>query len=348
MQSLLGLTLEELEEVLAEYGEKKFRAQQIFAWLFKGARYKDMRNIPKSLIEKLKKDYIEGHIENIKKLESADGTSKYLFLLNDSNIIESVLLSYKHGNTLCISTQVGCRMGCEFCASGKDGLIRNLTAAEMLSQVIEVNRQFKDRGVTNIVLMGSGEPLDNYDNTLLFLKLINHEKGLNVSLRNVSVSTCGLIPQMVKLADEGLGITLCISLHAADDETRKQLMPTANAYTIKEIINAAKYYFSKTKRRVIIEYALIDNVNCETTDANRLSMLLRGLSAHVNLIPLNEGGGKQKAPNNKKVRDFLETLEKNNISATIRRALGSDIDGACGQLRAKHLEEAKEHKIPEE
>lgn len=299
-----------------------------------------MSNLPKPLIATLSEKYSVTGVEIIKKLISRDGTVKYLFALGDGNVVEGVLMRYKYGNTLCISTQVGCRMGCAFCASGIDGLIRNLTAGEILGEVLEVNRDEggtpEKRAVTNVVLMGSGEPLDNYDNVTSFLRLLNDKEGLNISERNVSLSTCGITDNIKRLADDGFSVTLTISLHAADDETRKRIMPTANKYKIADIVSAAKYYFEKTGRRYIFEYSLIKGVNDGKDNMLALAKLLKGLPCHVNLIRLNyvkEKGlkGSDNAEEMKKI------LENEGISATVRRTMGSDIDGACGQLRRRFL-----------
>lgn len=341
MDSLLNYNITELGDILEKYNEPKFRAKQLFVWLHRGADFAEMTNIPKTLKEKLEKTYIPYGVKIYKKLVSNDVTIKYLFKLVDGNIIEGVLMKYKYGNTLCISTQVGCRMNCSFCASGIDGLIRNLTSAEMLGQVIEANidngGSLENRKVTNVVLMGSGEPLDNYDNVTKFLSLINDENGINVSLRNISLSTSGIVDKIYRLADDGYNVTLTVSLHAPDDEIRNKIMPINKVFNIEDTINACKYYFQKTGRRFIFEYALIDGVNDSSENAEQLAKLVKGLPCLVNLIRLNyvkEKGLKS----SKKSKDFLKILEKNNISATIRRTMGNDIEGACGQLRRRYIE----------
>lgn len=338
--ALSGFDTEGLKKVLADCGQPPYRAKQLREWVNRAVSFDKMSNLPKPLIATLSEKYSVTGVEIIKKLISRDGTVKYLFALGDGNVVEGVLMRYKYGNTLCISTQVGCRMGCAFCASGIDGLIRNLTAGEILGEVLEVNRDEggtpEKRAVTNVVLMGSGEPLDNYDNVTSFLRLLNDKEGLNISERNVSLSTCGITDNIKRLADDGFSVTLTISLHAADDETRKRIMPTANKYKIADIVSAAKYYFEKTGRRYIFEYSLIKGVNDGKDNMLALAKLLKGLPCHVNLIKLNyvkEKGlkGSDNAEEMKKI------LENEGISATVRRTMGSDIDGACGQLRRRFL-----------
>lgn len=338
--ALSGFDTKGLKKVLADCGQPPYRAKQLREWVNRAVSFDKMSNLPKPLIATLSEKYSVTGVEIIKKLISRDGTVKYLFALGDGNVVEGVLMRYKYGNTLCISTQVGCRMGCAFCASGIDGLIRNLTAGEILGEVLEVNRDEggtpEKRAVTNVVLMGSGEPLDNYDNVTSFLRLLNDKEGLNISERNVSLSTCGITDNIKRLADDGFSVTLTISLHAADDETRKRIMPTANKYKIADIVSAAKYYFEKTGRRYIFEYSLIKGVNDGKDNMLALAKLLKGLPCHVNLIRLNyvkEKGlkGSDNAEEMKKI------LENEGISATVRRTMGSDIDGACGQLRRRFL-----------
>ncbi|MCI7530995.1 MAG: 23S rRNA (adenine(2503)-C(2))-methyltransferase RlmN [Christensenellaceae bacterium] len=338
--ALSGFDTEGLKKVLADCGQPPYRAKQLREWVNRAVSFDKMSNLPKPLIATLSEKYSVTGVEIIKKLISRDGTVKYLFALGDDNVVEGVLMRYKYGNTLCISTQVGCRMGCAFCASGIDGLIRNLTAGEILGEVLEVNRDEggtpEKRAVTNVVLMGSGEPLDNYDNVTSFLRLLNDKDGINISERNVSLSTCGITDNIKRLADDGFSVTLTISLHAADDETRKRIMPTANKYKIADIVSAAKYYFEKTGRRYIFEYSLIKGVNDGKDNMLALAKLLKGLPCHVNLIRLNyvkEKGlkGSDNAEEMKKI------LENEGISATVRRTMGSDIDGACGQLRRRFL-----------
>ena len=352
MKLLHDMSLAELKTSLEEVIEKmpRFRATQIFDWMTNYASFDEMTNVPQDLREKLKTLYIDNPAKIEKELVSKDGTRKYLLSFPDGNIVEAVLMSYKYGNTICISTQVGCRMGCAFCATGIDGLVRNLSAGEMLSQVLAVNKHIggtkADRKITNIVLMGCGEPLDNYDNVVKFVKLISAKEGLNLSQRNISLSTCGLADKIKALADEDLGITLTISLHASTDEHRKKIMNVAKAFSLKELFFAIKYYFEKTKRRIVFEYIELD-MNTNPEDAERLKKLCQGLSYHFNLIPINstpntvEQNPALKPPSKQKSAEFWEELKRLGISATTRRTLGSDIAGACGQLRRSTLTNKK-------
>lgn len=345
MEILLDNNLEEMQQIIQNLGEPKFRAKQIYEGLYQGKSFNEMSNIGQTLKQKLIENYIADPITILEKKSSVDGTVKFLYKLHDNNVIEGVLMKYKYGYTLCVSTQVGCKMRCAFCASGLEGLIRNLSAGEILGQVIAVNRFLEgklkeERKITNIVLMGSGEPLDNYDNVKKFIKLVNNENGLNISERNISLSTCGIVENIYKLADDNLQITLTISLHAPFDEMRKKLMPIANKYSINEIIKACKYYFNKTRRRVVFEYVLIKNVNTTDECIQKLCSLMHGFSYHINVISLNsveeknlEGTTRQEA------LDFVNKLQSKHISATLRRTMGQDIDGACGQLRRKYLKE---------
>lgn len=341
MLNALDFDINDWIKYLSDIGEQKFRAKQIFDWLYKGVTFDEMTNLPKKLQQKLKADFVENSVKIHTKLVSKkDGTRKYVFALADGNIIEGVLMSYKYGNTICISTQVGCRMNCAFCASGIDGLVRNLTAGEMAGEVLAVNNDLGkgSRQITNIVLMGSGEPFDNYDNVIKFLKLMSDENGLNISKRNISLSTCGICDKIYKLADDLGGVTLTISLHAPNDEIRSKIMPINKAYKIADIIDAVKYYFDKTGRRIIFEYSMIKGVNDSSDCAKELCSLLKGLPCHVNLINLNYVKEKGLQSSGKEpVQEFLKILEKNGVSATIRRTMGSDIEGACGQLRRKIL-----------
>jgi len=345
---LLDYSYQEIEEIVVSLGEARFRAKQLFEWLNKGAEFEEMKNLPKSFIDKLKeKGYIAQAIHVQETLVSKiDGTKKYLYALNDGNIIEGVLMKYKYGNTLCVSTQVGCRMNCAFCASGLDGLIRNLTPGEILGQVVAVNKDNKvgkDRAITNIVLMGSGEPLDNYENVTKFLDLVNAENGLNISMRNISLSTCGLCDKIYKLADDGYAVTLTISLHAPDNASRLKIMPVTKKFSVEDIKKAVQYYFEKTGRRIVFEYSMIEGKNDSLDEARKLIELLRGLTCHVNLIPLNyvkERG--LKSTSNDSISKFMEYLEKNKISVTRRRTMGADIEGACGQLRRKYIKDNNE------
>ncbi len=333
---------DELKAALAQMGEKPFRAGQLFSWLHKGARFDEMTNLPLSLREKLKAVGVDQPVEiREKRVSQLDGTRKFLYALRDGNCVEGVLMRYHYGCTLCLSTQVGCRMGCRFCASTLDGCVRNLTAAEMLGQVQCANRTLSgEERVHNIVLMGSGEPLDNYEQVVRFLRLVSHPEGLNIGLRHISLSTCGLVDQMKRFAQEGLPVTLSLSLHAPNDTIRRQLMPIANRYTIDETLDACRNYIEKTGRRVVFEYALVDGVNASPACAEELSSRLRGMQCHVNLIPLNTVKERNLfGVTEAQVRAFLETLEKRHISATRRREMGDDIEGACGQLRKKVMEE---------
>lgn len=345
MVLLQDFTQQELVDfVTANYSVKPFVGKQIFGWLTRNAEFEQMTNIPKSLRNSLAEDCVATSVHIVKTLVSAvDGTQKFLFRLNDGNVIEGVLMKYKYGNTLCVSSQVGCRMGCKFCASTLGGLVRNLSAGEILGQVLAVNAlggEDKNRFVTNIVLMGSGEPLDNFDNVTKFLRLVSSEDGINISLRNISLSTCGVVPHMRQLADMGLHVNLTLSLHNADNEQRKQIMPVTNAYSVEEAVDACRYYFQKTGRRIIVEYTLIDGQNDTYSHALKLASLLRNMSVHVNVIALNpvkETGLKGTSESN--IKRFIGYLEKLGISATRRRTMGQDIEGACGQLRKRFLEE---------
>lgn len=342
MKILLDYNLTELRNVVAELGEKPFRGNQIYSNLVAGKSVSEMTDISKALKDKLLSVYADEPCKIIKELVSKDGTKKFLFALSDGNVIEGVLMKYKYGNTLCVSTQVGCRMGCKFCASTLGGLVRNLSAGEILSEVIAVNRHEggteKKRAVTNVVLMGSGEPLDNYDNVVKFIRLLSDENSLNVSPRNVSLSTCGLVPKMLSLADENLPINLTVSLHNPFDNKRKEIMPVANSYTVKEIIEACENYFLKTGRRYYFEYSLISGQNDTDECLTELLRILRGKPCHVNLIRLNSVKEKNLiGTNEKRAFEFMNKLNEGGISATMRRRMGVDIDGACGQLRRSFL-----------
>ncbi|MCM1127139.1 MAG: 23S rRNA (adenine(2503)-C(2))-methyltransferase RlmN [Lachnospiraceae bacterium] len=338
MKDIKSLTLEELQKELEEMGEKSFRAKQLYQWMHgKLARgYEEMSNLPLSLRDKLAENFAYTAVKPVKIQKSAiDGTAKYLFELSDGCLVESVWMKYKHGNSVCISSQVGCRMGCAFCASALGGLERSLLSSEMLDQIYAVTLLSGER-VSNVVVMGTGEPLDNYENLLKFLRLLTDENGLHISQRNITVSTCGLVPEMRRLADEQLQITLALSLHAPCDEKRKALMPAANRYSIKELMEACAYYFEKTGRRITFEYALAQGVNDTRKDAEELCALIKGLNCHVNLIPVNPV--KEREFNRSKkpeILAFKNKLEKNGINVTIRREMGRDIDGACGQLRRR-------------
>ncbi len=345
---LQDLSYAEIEELVLALGEKKFRAKQLYEGLTQGKTISGITSLSKAFKERLLEEYEDEPVKIKEKYLSADGTEKYLFEYADGNLVEGVLMKYKYGYTQCVSTQVGCRMGCKFCASTLGGLIRNLTAGEILCQILVVNALHKEdkvgqgataRAVTNVVLMGSGEPLDNYDEVLKFLKNVTAEEGLCISARNISLSTCGIVPKMYRLADEGLPLNLTVSLHATDDETRARTMPIAKAYKISEILKACDYYFQKTGRRYYFEYTLIEGENCDEQHALALVKLLKGKPCHVNLIRLNEVKERDlKALDDKSAYRFLGKLEKGGLSATLRRQIGVDIGGACGQLRASYLE----------
>ena len=341
-QDIMLYSLDELKEYLNSIGEKPFRAKQIYEWLHQKLVecFDDMTNISNNLKEKLNNDFYIQSLEMVQVLTSKiDGTQKFLFRLNDGNVIESVLMRYKHGNSVCISTQVGCRMGCRFCASTLDGLVRNLKPSEMLEEIYYIQRYSKER-VSNIVLMGSGEPMDNFDNVLAFVKTISDENGLHISQRNITISSCGLAEKIKELADSNVQVTLTLSLHAADDETRKQLMPIAYKYSIREVLEACQYFFDKTGRRITFEYSLVAGVNDTKEEAAKLVHLIKGMNCHVNLIPVNpikERDFKRSTKVN--IASFKGHLEKNGINATVRREMGSDIQGACGQLRKSFIEE---------
>ncbi len=341
MKDIKSLNEEELKEELKAMGEPAFRAGQIFSWLHakKVNSFEDMTDLSKDLRNKLKENYEITALSEVRSLKSEDGTVKFLYKTGDGQVIESVLMSYKHGYSVCVSSQVGCRMGCKFCASTIDGLVRNLTPSEILEQVYEAERNC---GVTisNIVIMGSGEPMDNYDNVIKFIRLVSAEKGKNLSVRNITLSTCGLVTGIRKLADEGLPVTLALSLHAPEDELRKTIMPVAKAFSLEDIMKACDYFFEKTSRRVTFEYSMIDGVNDSVREAEKLARLIRGKNCHVNLIPVNRikerNFAKSKEDN---ILKFKNILEKNRINVTIRRSMGTDIDAACGQLRRSFMEE---------
>lgn len=338
-----SLTLEELKSEIENIGEKPFRAKQLYEWFHvKLARsYDEMTNIPKSLKEKLADGYTYTSLRIVEvQTSKEDGTKKYLFELADGSLVESVWMQYHHGNSVCISSQVGCRMGCKFCASTLDGLERGLTPSEMLDQIYAIARDTGER-VSNVVVMGTGEPLDNYDNLLKFICLITDENGLNISQRNITVSTCGLVENMRRLADENLQITLALSLHGSTQEKRRELMPIANKYDISEVIEACKYYFEKTGRRITFEYSLVGGVNDTDEDAENLCRLVGGLNCHINLIPVNPIKERDYVESEKKdIISFKNKLERRHINVTVRREMGRDIDGACGQLRRRH---ARQH-----
>lgn len=335
--NLLDASKAELKQVLTDMGEPAYRAGQLREWLYAGAEFAEMTNIPKGLRAKLADMHNEGIPELITRQISADGTEKYLMGMEDGNAVEGVVMNYEHGKTMCISTQVGCAMGCAFCCSGINGLVRNLTSGEMLGEIVLANKLLgAPRAISNIVLMGTGEPLHNYENTVRFLREANAQDGLGIGWRSISLSTCGIVPRIYDLAKEGMPITLCLSLHGARKEVREKLMPIASRYTIEETVDACSEYMSATNRRVTIEYTVIAGLNDTDEDIKALRNLLSGRGMLINLIPLNEGGnGDFKAPTRKSVYAFAQKLGDAGLNATVRRSLGRDIDGACGQLRAK-------------
>ncbi len=339
-----SMTLEELRKEVEGLGEKGFRAAQLYGWMHDklAEDYDRMTNLPSALRQRLGEEYPLTRLELMNMQESAlDKTRKFLFSLGDGNLVESVWMKYKHGNSVCISSQAGCRMGCRFCASTLDGWARDLLPSEMLEQVYAVTRITGER-ISNVVVMGTGEPLDNYDNLLRFLRLLTAKGGLNISQRNITVSTCGLVPKMRRLAEEGMQITLALSLHAATDVKRRSLMPIAEKWSLDELMEACAYYFEKTGRRITFEYALVGGINDSPADAGRLAALAKPLAAHVNLIPVNPIRERDYRESGRFATEaFKKELEKNKINVTIRREMGRDIDGACGQLRRRHLSEER-------
>ena len=346
MIDLKSMTLEEMTAALRELGEPAFRGKQVFTWLHKGAvSFDEMTNLSKSLREKLRENFfITAPKVARKQVSQLDGTIKYLWELQDGNCIETVLMQYHHGNTVCISSQVGCRMGCAFCASTVAGRVRDLTPAEMLDQVLFTQ---VDSGlpVSNIVLMGIGEPMDNLNTVLRFLELVNHPDGLNIGMRHISLSTCGVIPGIDRLAELGLQLTLSVSLHAPDTQTRSKIMPVNRAYDVDALFDACHRYFRKTGRRISFEYSMIDGVNDQDWQADLIAKRLKGLPGHVNLIPLNDVGESPYKPS-KRIAAFQKRLESHGITATVRRSLGGDIDASCGQLRRKAMEEQQKGEMP--
>ena len=335
---------EELQKEMATIGEKAFRAKQIYEWLHVKLvdHFDEMTNLSKALREKLEENYeILPVVMLERQISQIDGTNKFLFRLYDGNVVESVLMKYKHGNSICVSTQVGCRMGCKFCASTIGGRIRDLSSGEILAQIMVAQRYLGER-ISNVVLMGSGEPLDNFDNVINAVKIINNPKGLNIGARHISISTSGLVPMIYKLAEQNTQCTLSISLHATTNEKRSSMMPVNNAYNIEELIQACKDYIKVTNRRISFEYALAKDNNDNLEDAKRLVKLLKGMLCHVNLIPINKiENGEYTKSSNENIIKFRDYLNDHGIVATIRRELGSDIDAACGQLRRKNLKEEK-------
>lgn len=343
-KDLKSLTLEELQIEMVSIGEAKFRAKQIFRWLHVKYvnSFDEMTDLSEALREKLRKNYEIGAVKQVKKLVSKiDNTTKYLFELENNYIIESVFMHYSYGNTVCISTQAGCRMGCTFCASTIDGVEKSLTPAEMLSQVYEIERD-KGETISGVVLMGSGEPLDNYDNVLKFIKLINSKDGKNMGQRHITLSTCGLINKMYDLADEELQITLAVSFHAPNDEIRNRLMPVSKANPMDKLLEACRFYADKTKRRITFEYSLIKGVNDSADNAKELASKLKGMLCHVNLIPINDVKEKDYVKStNETIKRFEDILLSRGIETTVRKSLGGDIDAACGQLRKRYKDEMK-------
>ena len=341
MKNIKDYNLDELKEEFIKLGEKKYRAEQVFKWLYvdKVSSFDDMTNLSKELREKLKQEFSMHNFEILKKQESSDGTKKYLFDILDGNAIETVLMEYHHGKSICVSTQVGCKMGCKFCASTGIKFARNLSAGEIVEQILAVERD-ENIKISNVVFMGIGEPLDNFDNVVNAIAILNNQKGLNIGARHISISTSGLVPKIYELADENLQCTLSISLHATNNKKRSEMMPINNKYNIEELIKACKYYIDKTNRRISFEYALAKDNNDNLDDAKELVKLLKGMICHVNLIPINkiENGNYTKSSNENIIK-FRDYLNSKGIVATIRRELGSDIDAACGQLRKKNLKE---------
>ena len=340
-KDIASYSFEELQEEMLAIGEKGFRSRQIYSWIHEKLvdDFEEMTNLPKTLRQKLESAYEIRRVEMEKRqISKIDGTNKFLFCLKDGNMVESVLMKYKHGNSVCISSQVGCRMGCRFCASTLDGLERNLTPSEMLRQVYQIQKITGER-VSNIVIMGTGEPLDNYDNFLKFIHMVSDEHGLNISQRNITASTCGIVPNIRRLAEEKLQITLALSLHGSNQEKRRSLMPVANKYELHEVLEACDYYFEKTGRRITFEYSLVHGVNDTPEDAKELMGILKDRNCHLNLIPVNPIKERNhEKPDKKSAENFKNKLEKNGINVTIRREMGSDIDGACGQLRRKTMQ----------
>ena len=344
-RDIKSFTRKELEDALLARGEKAFRAAQIYSWMHErlAAGFDEMTNISKNLREALEEEYDYTNLEIVEIQRSKlDGTCKYLFRLADGNMIESVLMRYHHGNSVCISSQAGCRMGCRFCASTIGGLVRNLEASEMLDQIYRIQRDTRER-VSNVVVMGTGEPLDNYENLLRFIRILSGEHGLHISQRNITVSTCGIAPRIRQLADEDLAITLALSLHAATQEKREELMPIARKYGLPEVLEACAYYFERTGRRLTFEYSLVGGVNDHPEDARRLAALAKPIHSHINLIPVNPVTERNYVqPDKKVIGNFKKELEKYGINVTIRREMGRDIDGACGQLRRRYLEKSEQ------
>lgn len=339
-KDILTLTKEELQAEMEALSEKRFRAGQIYEWLHvhHAVSFDEMTNLSKDLRRKLEENFVIPSVRALEVLTSEiDGTRKYLFALEDGNVIESVLMRYSYGISVCISSQVGCRMGCRFCASTIGGRVRDLTASEMLCQVTEIARQTGER-VSHIVLMGSGEPLDNYDSLVRFLKIMGDPQGERLSLRDITVSTCGIVPKIRALAQEGLPVTLALSLHAPSQEKRERLLPIARTYKLPEVMDAMRFYFEQTGRRITFEYSCVKDENTSPEDAGELAELVKGMNCHINLIPVNPVEERSyRSPDRRDVEAFRRMLEKRGISVTIRREMGRDINGACGQLRRSYL-----------
>ncbi|MBU5482729.1 23S rRNA (adenine(2503)-C(2))-methyltransferase RlmN [Clostridium sp. MSJ-11] len=341
MENILDYSIEELKIWLVNNGEKGFRSSQIFDWIYKEVYdFDNMKNLSSNAKELLKNNFYFSIPEVVRKIESKDGgTIKFLFKYSDGNIIESVVMKYKHGNSICVSTQIGCRMGCNFCASTIGGMVRNLTQGEILGQILRASSEIKER-ISNIVMMGSGEPLDNFENVFKFIELVNSSQGLNIGQRHITLSTCGIVPKIIDLADKNMQITLAISLHAPNDELRKTMMPISNKYKICDIIESCKYYIEKTNRRITFEYALVKDVNDSDKHAEELGELLKGMLCHVNLIPVNEiRENSLKKSSSENIKRFSNILLKKGIETTIRREMGADINAACGQLRRSYIED---------
>ena len=342
--SIIDMTMPELAALMEEIGQKKFRTGQIYEWIHvkNAASYDEMTNLSKDLRARLAAEYpLHLPVRETVQISKVDGTRKYLFRMHDGNYVESVLMMYHHGNSVCISSQVGCRMGCSFCASTIGGLTRNLTAGEMLGQIYAIERDFGQR-ISNVVVMGTGEPLDNYENVVRFIRMLTDADGHNISERNVTVSTCGIVPGILRLAEEKLNINLALSLHAPNDEMRRKIMPVAKSFSLREIMEALKIYYEATHRRLTFEYSLIAGVNDSDACVRELAQLLSGVNCLVNLIPVNPVRGTgMTAPDRRAVAAFQKKLEKCAINVTIRREMGRDIDGACGQLRKRYTETDK-------
>ncbi|MEG1255245.1 23S rRNA (adenine(2503)-C(2))-methyltransferase RlmN [Clostridium sp.] len=340
MNNILDLDIEQLKKWMKENGDKEFRAKQVFSWIYKDVwNFNDMKNIPKSTLEKLEKNFYIGIPRIVETYSSKNSdTRKHLFLLADGNVVEGVVMQYSHGNSICVSTQVGCNMGCKFCASTIGGAVRSLTSGEILGQVMASQKELNER-ISNIVLMGSGEPLDNYDNVIKFIKDVNSDYGLNIGQRHITLSTCGIVPKIISLADLNLQITLAISLHAPTDELRVQTMPIAKVYSIDELMKSCNYYINKTGRRITFEYALVKGINDSREHGEKLAKLIKNMLCHVNLIPINEiSGNDLKKSSSDEVKSFKDILMKNGIETTVRKEMGLDINAACGQLRKSYIE----------